>query len=343
MDDLKWERPDDGAHAMEGIDDGTEELGKTHSRMFAYTSDSAALEACDIAIHLALDEPARAPNRLGWQWRRLLRTPLFWSGGLLLLFLLLFAFLGPVLDRSGVVTTYNVAQQNMPPSPAHILGTDVLGRDVLGALMVGGQIPILSGFAAGFAASFLGIFAGIVAGYAGGAADSAIMRVTDLFLSIPQIVPVMLIESLIGASTGSLIVVVALTAWPSTARIIRTRALAVRSLPYIEAARAGGVRPGAIIRRHVLPNVFDEIVSATAHQFGNVVLVMAIVTFLGLGMAPPWNWASMFAENIPYFVSGDWWLVLPSGLLFSALIVSVFWLGEAVRMAFNPQESAEGS
>ncbi|MDA8346770.1 MAG: ABC transporter permease [Thermaerobacter sp.] len=278
--------------------------------------------------------------RLPRKWRRLFRHPLFWIGGSMLALLLLFSFLGPVFDKAAG-EHYDMATQLFGPSFAHPLGTNVLGQDELAQLMVGGQRPILAGFATAIAAAIIGIATGLVAGYSGSVFDSVLMRITDMFLSIPQVVPILLIESLLGASTKSLIIVVALTAWPAAARIIRARTLIVRRQPFIEAAIACGDSHARILVHHVLPNLLDDIVVASTNLFANVVLVMAITTFIGLGLPPPWNWASMFAGNMDNIVGGQWWVVYPPGLAFSVLLVSVYFLGEAVRSALNPQESME--
>ncbi len=283
---------------------------------------------------------APAP-RAARRWRRLLRDREFWFGGVLLIAIIGFAFLGPALDPH-VGEHYDMAAQTLGPSLGHLLGTNVLGQDELAQLMVGGQSPIIAGVLAAAVASLIGIAMGTIAGYGGRLADSALMRVTDVFLSVPQVVPILLIESLLGASTKSLIIVVALTAWPATARIVRARTLVVRQQPFIEAAIAGGASRSRVLLHHIVPNVLDEIIVATTNQFANVVLIMAICTFIGLGLPPPWNWASMFAADMPNIISGQWWLVYPPGIAFAVLLLSVHLLGEAVRHALNPLSLGHG-
>ena len=283
----------------------------------------------------------RTSVRLPRKLRKLLRHPLFWVGGAMLLALLLFTFLGPVFDPPDG-NKYDMAIQLLPPSFSHLLGTNVLGQDELAQLMVAGQRPIISGFISAIVAALIGIFVGLVAGYSGSIVDSVLMRITDIFLSVPQVVPILLIESLLGANTRSFITVVALTLWPATARIVRGRTLVVRQQPFVEAVLASGASHVRVLLRHVLPNVLDDIVVAFTNQFANVVLVMAITTFVGLGLPPPWNWASMFAGNMDNIVGGQWWVVYPPGFAFSILLVSVYFLGEAVRHALNPQDAQGG-
>jgi peptide/nickel transport system permease protein len=284
--------------------------------------------------------PQGTSVRLFRRWRKLRRHPLFWIGSLLLLFLLLFSFLGPVFDPH-VGEHYNMALSMLPPDPAHLLGTNILGQDELAQLMVAGQQPIIAGFITAAFASLIGVLVGITAAYSGSMVDSMLMRITDMILSIPIVVPILLLESILGASMGSLVLVVALTAWPATARIIRSRTLVVRRQPYVESALSSGASHAWVLRRHIVPNVMDEIIVAATNQFANVVLIMAICTFVGLGLPPPWNWATMFSENIGSVLAGQWWLVYPPGIAFSVLLVSVYFLGEAVRHALNPRASRE--
>jgi len=269
--------------------------------------------------------------------RRLGRQRAFWVGGGLLAFLLVFSFLGPLIFAYHAgETEIRVAQQFLPPSLAHPLGTNVLGQDELAQMMIGGQAPILAGFEATAIAAAIGILLGMAAGYGGAAADSLLMRASDVVLSVPQVVPILLLDALLQPGTQVLVLVVALTAWPPMARAVRARTLALRSLPFMEAARAGGAPLGRTLRRHLLPNLLDDILVTGAQVFANVVLVMAITTFVGLGLPPPWNWASMFAGDMNGVLGGQWWVVFPPGIAFSLLLLSVSLLSEGLRHALNP-------
>lgn len=274
-------------------------------------------------------------------WRRLSGYPLFWTGMGLFCFLLLFAFLGPVFYHRDV-DTINVAQSLLPPSWIFPLGTDVLGENELGRLMIGGQVPIWSGLLAAFGATALGGVLGVVGGFGGRIVRSVTMRVADGVLGVPQVVVVLLIESIFGISTWLLVLIFALTAWPLTARLIRAETLALRVTPFVDAARAQGAGQMRLIRRHVLPNLFDALVATFTTQFTNAVLVIAITSFVGAGLGPPWNWATMINANQDALLSGQWWLIVLPGLLFALLVVSVYLMAEAVRAAFNPQAQMSG-
>ncbi len=267
-------------------------------------------------------------------WRRLLRHPDFWLGAGLLLFLILFSFCGPVVWRR--TATYNVAAMLAPPGHGYPLGADALGRDNLWELMLGGRLPIVTGFVTAIAATGLGVGGGLMAAL-NRQLEGPLMRTADAVLSIPQIIPIIIVQSLLGQNVYTLMGIVALTLWPATARLVWARVILVREMPYVEAARAEGLPAGQVLARHILPNSFDTIAACFATQFANAVLFIALATALGVGLGPPWNWATMIATSVNYASYNDWWLIIPPGVLFAALIMSVFALTESLRGAFNPR------
>ncbi len=269
-------------------------------------------------------------------WRRIWRHPLFWSGLGLLLFLLLFSFLGPVFYHKDV-NTIDVGMSLLPPSPTFPLGTDVLGENELGRLMIGGQVPVWSGLLCALGATALGTMLGIAGGFGGRLADGVTMRLADGVMGIPQVVAILIAESIFGISTALLVLVFILTAWPLTARLVRAQTLALRVAPFVDAARAEGAGFLRLVARHLLPNLFDALVATFTTQFTNAVLVIAITSFVGAGLGPPWNWATMINENRDALLSGQWWLIVLPGALFALLVVSVYLTCEALRAAFNPQ------
>ncbi len=280
---------------------------------------------------------ANRPRGIEKSWQRLLLHPYLWVGGGILLLLLVFCFLGPAL-YGHPANHIDVSRVYQPPSLKYPLGTDGVGQNMFVQMMVGGRVPIAAGFVTALLSSLFGIAAGLVASFSRGAVDNLIMRVADAVFGIPQIVPVLFIEAVLGATTQSLILTIALTSWPVTAQLIRSRALLEREMPYVEAARAAGASRVGIVLRHVLPNLLDTVVASVTTQFGNGVILIAIATVVGLGLAPPWNWASMIGANIEPLFGGYWWLVVPPGLALSLLLLSVHLIGEAIRHAANPKE-----
>ena len=287
---------------------------------------------------LAPSAPARSdaggPSARGRVWRSLQRQPLFWVGAAFLAFLLLFSFLGPVLWHAG--SAVNVSAILEPPSARHPLGTDALGRDYLWALMVGGALPIVSGFATSVVATALGVAAGLAAAFVR-PLESTVLRIADAVLSVPPLVPILIAEGFFGVSIGTLMAMVVVTTWPSTARLVWSRGIVLREMPYIEAARATGASRLAIVRRHALPNALDTVIACFATEFATAVLFIALATMFGAGLGASTNWATMIATSGEYAFNAYWWLVLPPGIGFGILVLSVFFLAEAVRQAMHPQ------
>ena len=267
-------------------------------------------------------------------WRRLARQPDFWIGLGLLLFLILFSFYGPVVWRRSAA--YDVAAMLKAPGPGFPLGADALGRDNLWELMLGGRLPIITGFVTAIVATGLGVVAGLLAAMER-TLEGPLMRTADAVLSIPQIIPIIIVQSLFGQNVYTLMSIVALTLWPSTARLVWTRVILVREMPYVEAATAEGLTRTQVLARHILPNSFDTIAACFATQFGSSVLFIALATAFGVGLFPATNWPSMIGASLQYISYNDWWLILPPGILCAALIISVFSMMEGLRRAMSPR------
>ena len=170
--------------------------------------------------------------------------------------------------------------------------------------------------------------------------EAIILRIADAILSIPPLVPILIIEGIFGVSIVT--VMAAVVHWPSTARLVWTKSLVLRELPYVDAARAAGARETEVIRRHVLPNAADTIIACFATQFGNAVLFIALATMLGAGLGAANNWATMIATSRQYMYDFYWGLVLPPGIAFVLLIISVFLLCEGLPHALRPRAQARG-
>jgi len=292
-----------------------------------------AVSSSSVAISDAALRPTSAAAR---QWRALVRQPLFWVGAGVIVLLAALSFIGPLVypvDPNAV----NPAVSLSPPSSAYPLGTDVLGRNELARVINGGQGFLLVGFSSALAASLLGSLVGLVAGYTGGWTDRILMRLTDIFLGIPQLVPLLLFDVLFLPNDGTMILILSLTVWPIVARLVRADTLAVREQEYVVSAVASGATRARILQRHILPNIWSTVLVTASSQLGSTVLILATASYLGYGLPPPLpNWAGMVASSTQYLPAGNWWLFLPPGLAFVALQVSIYFLADAFRIAFNP-------
>ena len=253
----------------------------------------------------------------------------------IIVFMVLFSFIGPHLYVTNQIQT-NLNQVTEHPSGAHPLGTDQLGYDVMGRLMVGGQSSLEVGLAAALLASIVGTAWGAVSGYVGGWVDAVMMRVVDSFLAIPPLLLLLLLASVVTPTVPVLIIVIALISWLSTARLVRGDSLSVRTRDYVQAAIAGGARSGRIVGRHVIPNVIGTIVVLTTFSVADSILLLAALSYLGLGPAPPAaNWGSMLTNGLNYVYVGDWWLIYPAGICIVLTVVAFNFIGDALRDALE--------
>ncbi|QIS14897.1 ABC transporter permease [Nocardia arthritidis] len=279
--------------------------------------------------------PGRARSRFATVLRSLLANKLAVVGiGLIALFLL-FCFLGPVLYHSEQIAT-NLAGANQPPSSAHPLGTDDVGYDELGRLMVGGRASVEIGVAAAVIATVFGTLWGAVAGYVGGFVDSAMMRVVDTLLAIPTLFLLLILSSIFTASVGLLILVVSFAAWLSPARLVRGETLSLRTREYVQAVKMMGGGNRRAILRHIMPNAVGVIVVNATFQVADAVLMVAALSYLGLGMAPPHaDWGSMLSNSTDFLQNGYWWMVLPPGVAIMGVVIGFNFLGDALRDALE--------
>lgn len=247
----------------------------------------------------------------------------------------LFSFVGPLIYHTDQVHT-NLALVTAAPSGAHPLGTDQVGYDVLGRLMLAGQSSLEIGLAAAVLASVFGTWWGVVAGYVGGWLDGLMMRMVDSALAIPPLLFVLLLAAVFTPSIPVLIFVVALVSWLATARLVRGESLSIRVREYVQAAVAVGDRNWRIMLRHIVPNVVGTIVVQTTFAVADAILLLAGLSYLGLGPPPPAaNWGGMLSGGLNYVYDGYWWLIYPAGLAIVIVVVAFNFIGDALRDALD--------
>lgn len=271
----------------------------------------------------------------GSLWRLILdvfiKNRLAVAGLLIILFMVLFSFVGPLFYHTDQVHT-NLHAITLPPSSAHPLGTDNLGYDVLGRLMLGGQSSLEVGLAAALLASLVGTVWGAVSGFAGGWNDAIMMRVVDSLLAIPYLLFVLLLASIFTPSIPMLIIVIAMVSWVFTARLVRGDTLSLRARDYVVAAKAVGTRGWRTVARHIIPNVMGTVVVATTFSVADAILLLAALSYLGLGPPPPAaNWGGMLTNGLNYIYEGYWWLIYPAGIAIVLTVVAFNFIGDALR------------
>lgn len=257
------------------------------------------------------------------------------TGVVLIGLFVVFCFLGPLVYHTEQVTT-NLAGADQAPASDHPLGTDDVGYDELGRLMLGGQASLEIGVAAALIATVFGTLWGAIAGYVGGFADSVMMRVVDTFLAIPGLFLVLILSAIFTPSVGLLIVVVAFGAWLGPARLVRGETLSLRTREYVQAVRMMGGGNRRAILRHVMPNAVGTIVVNATFQVADAILLVASLSYLGLGIAPPHaDWGNMLSNGTEFVQAGYWWMILPPGIAIIGVVVAFNFLGDGLRDAFE--------
>ena len=226
-----------------------------------------------------------------------------------------------------------------PPSPQHWLGCDDGGIDMLSLLMVGGRISMIVGFAAALIAMVIGGGVGILSGYFGGAVGIGLMRITDYLLVIPDLVFMIVIADLWGASLVHVIIVIGILEWTSTARIIRAQVMSVRERVYVKRARSMGAGNLRIIGRHILPQVGPLLIASTVLTIAIAIYLETALAFLGLEDPTVTSWGTILehAFERTAIAADAWWAIVPAGFAIAAVIVGCFLLGQAVEDALNPR------
>jgi peptide/nickel transport system permease protein len=229
---------------------------------------------------------------------------------------------------------------NQPPSLTFLLGTDVLSRDVWSRAVYGARVSLGIGALGALVAVSLGTLVGAVAGYYRRWVDSLLMRGVDVGLALPRIFILLMAVALWdGLPFAALVLAIGLTSWFGTSRLVRAEVLALRQRDFVVAARALGANTSRIIFRHVLPNAAAPIIVSAALGVGNVLLLEASLSFLGIGIAPPAaSWGNMIADGATSIYTAPWSTLFP-GLAISLVVMSLNAVADGVRDALDPREA----
>jgi ABC-type dipeptide/oligopeptide/nickel transport system permease subunit len=256
-------------------------------------------------------------------------------GFAILLFFVLFSFVGPLIYKTNQLDT-NLTLSNLPPSGAHLFGTDSQGFDELGRIMKGGQAALEIGFFAAFVAIVIGTLWGAVSGLAGGIVDSTMMRVVDIFLSVPFLFVVLILAVKFGATVLSLSLVIGFFSWQVPARLVRGEVLSLRERDFVLAARTAGASSWRLISRHLIPNALGVVIVNVTFQVADAILAVSYVGFLGFGLHfPNVDWGDMLSDGITYLQDGYWWLIYPVGACIVLTVMALNFIGDALRDAMD--------
>jgi peptide/nickel transport system permease protein len=282
-------------------------------------------------------EPLQKPRsmlRRGWEVFAENKLALVGVG--IIVFIVLFCFVGPLIYHTNQVNT-NLANYLCPPSASHLLGCNDVGYDELGRLMVGGQVSLEVGFAAAIVSVFIGTFYGAISGYIGGPVDSFLMRIVDAGLSIPYIMVVIILSVIFHPNTAIMIFIIAAFYWLGVARLVRGETLTLRTREYVQAVKISGGGSLRAVTRHVVPNSIGTIIVQATFAVADSILILAGLGFLGLGVQPPaTDWGTMLSNGLTYLQSGNyWWLIYPAGIAIIVTCMAFNFIGDALRDAFE--------
>ena len=283
---------------------------------------------------------ARRRASLGRSWRDF-RTQRAGLAGLAVLgvFVLLALFAPLLFSPDELKVTEAVGGVLDPPSGSYPLGTDESGRSVLALVVWGTRVSLIVGVAATVISMVIGTLVGIASGHFGGVAGGALERLTDWFLVIPFLPLAIALATVLGSSLLNVIVVIGVTSWPGTARLVRAQTLSVEARPYLERARVLGGGHWHQMTRHVLPNVMPLVLANTTLTVAIAILSETTLSFLGLGDPFRVSWGSMldnaFASGA--ISSGSWWYLLPPGLCVVAIVLAFTLVGRALENVLDPR------
>jgi peptide/nickel transport system permease protein len=285
--------------------------------------------------------PTRRPLRSRWPSGKPERKPLRRNVAALaaMAFLVVVSAavtLAPVFAPSHPMRV-DTAAQLLPPSRAHLVGTDLLGRDVFSRLLYGGRLTLGVGLLAAAVAALPGLALGLLAGYYGGWADSLITRAMDVLLSIPYLLLALMVVALMGQRLEGVGLGIGLAGMPGTVRVVRAAVAGVRRRPFVLAARSVGCSETRILLRHILPNVAGPALVIATLQIGWAILNASALTFLGVG-APPGvpEWGAMLHEGRLYLREAPW-VAVASGSLLTLTALAVNIVGDGLRDAIDPR------
>jgi peptide/nickel transport system permease protein len=253
----------------------------------------------------------------------------------LFVFAALFADLITAYDPLAVNASLSLA----PPSAAHWMGADSFGRDVYSRIVYGARISLAVGIGSTLLGSVIGVVIGLTSGYLGGWVDLVTQRVVDILQALPLLVLALVMAAALGPSLENTIVAIAIPLVPYVARVIRANTLALRELPFVEAAQAIGMSEWRIAIRHILPNTLAPLIVLATAQLGSAILTEASLSFLGLGIPEPHpSWGRMLSESAAEYVRTAPWLVIFPGLAISLVVFGTNLLGDAVRDILDPRQ-----
>jgi ABC-type dipeptide/oligopeptide/nickel transport system permease subunit len=276
------------------------------------------------------------PESFGRQaWDRFRKHKVAIAGAVLLVLIILLFIFAPMFTPYAPDEP-NVLERNQGPSLDHPFGTDDLGRDLMARVFTGGRVSLLIAFIVSLVATSLGTLLGAIAGYLGGFTDTAVSQVINLFLAVP-LLPVLLVFAVrFGSNPISVALLLSVFLWIRAARVVRGQFLSLKSMEFVQAARAMGAKPMRIIGRHILPNTLGPILVEATLLAGLAIILESTLSFLGLGVKPPDTSLGVLVDEAKGFITDRPTRILIPGSMITLIVLSINFLGDGLRDALDP-------
>jgi peptide/nickel transport system permease protein len=292
------------------------------------------------ASHSAVPVTAQAARRASKRavlWQFVVQSPLGAAGGLIVVMMALLAVFADFVT-SFDPTANNFGDMLVPPSADHLLGTDQFGRDVYTRIVYGARTAMLVGFVSAFVGATLGLMLGVASAYSGGRFDLLFQRMMDVLMAFPLIILALAVVSVFGTDPANVIIAITIPFIPRCARVVRSSALAVREMPYIDAARACGYSHARIVLRHMVPNVMAPYLIMMTAAVGQAILIEASLSYLGLGVQEPTPaWGLMLRGGAQEYAESAPWVAIFPGIAISLAVIGFNLFGDALRDWLDPK------
>lgn len=276
--------------------------------------------------------------------RALVAHPVLGVGLAVVAFLVVVAIFAPLIapHPGDAGPSTDAAHMLAHPSWAHLFGTDQYGRDLFSRVIMGTRVSLPCAFGAILLATGIGLPLGLAAGYFGGKTDEVIMRLTDVFLAVPALLLALAFATVVSAGLTGALIAVGIAQWPWYARLVRGQAASVAGRPFIEAGKVAGLGHARILFRHVLPNAITPIIVQMSLEVGSVILLLAGLSYLGLGAQDPTpDWGVMVSQGQSFFTT-NWWVAVFPGCAILLAAIGFNLLGDGLRDLLDPKEQPHG-
>ncbi|HZU11883.1 MAG TPA: ABC transporter permease [Chloroflexota bacterium] len=277
-------------------------------------------------------------------WRRFIRHRIALIGGVMLILLILMAIFGPLLSPESPLS-FNYFAGNKAPELnwRYLMGTDAQGHAIIMYILYGARISLEVGVFATVLTSIIGVLVGSIGGFFGGWVDAVMMRLTDVFLTLPFLPLLILLSAYTGGGNITFVILIlGLLSWSPTARLVRSYFLSLRSQEFVQAAQALGVSSPRIMFKHMLPNALSVVIVSSTLNVAGFIIAEAAIDFLGVGIhTPNVSWGLALANSESYIADGNWWWPLFPGLALLITVLSVNFLGDGLRDALDVRAKVE--